>query len=192
MFRKVSAAVILVLNLVVCALAQDRDKGIGVIGDIKEPSSNPVLELKARNKGSDKAFTTICQENCDRSGPTQLPVGTDVAVCFKVTADGYVTLWSRDSKGAIALIYPNKFSHPTKVRAAQVKADTNTCIGETEGFRLTIQPPSGPSEVYLSWTRTEEEALAPEDYLNIGGKSASGSRRASTETMLHYNIINGN
>jgi len=193
MFALKSGAFALTMALLsTCAYAQERNKGIEVSGDVKQPGVDAVIELKARARSGDSGFKTVCEGACDKSGAAQLPIGTDVAVCFKVTADGYVTLWSVDSKGGFALIYPNKFSHPAKTRAAQVKANSSVCIGETETFRLSIRPPNGPSKVYLNWTRTEDEAFGPDDYPVIGGKDARASHPPYAEATLQYNIVSGN
>jgi Domain of unknown function (DUF4384) len=98
-------------------------------------------------------------------------------------------VWSIDSRGGFDLIYPNKYSHPTKTRAAAVKANTTTCIGEDNKFRLTIARPAGASKVYLHWTRTEDEQLGMEDYPVIGRDSRSAPYAS---TILQYEITGQN
>jgi hypothetical protein len=172
--------------------AQERNKGIIVNDTVKQPGVDAALELKARSKSTGQDFKTVCQETCDKAGaPAKLSIGTDVEICFKVTAEGYVTLWSIDSKGGFTLIYPNKLSHPTKTRAAQVKANTNTCVGDSEKYRLTVSSPNGTSKVYLHWTRTEDEALGPEDYPVIGKDIRQGAPPYAAAT-LQYDIVSGN
>ena len=170
------------------AQAQERSKGIEVNPSEKQQGVNIALELKARDR-SGEAFKTLCQDACDRAAPTRLAIGNDVAVCFEVTADGYATVWSIDSKGGFDLIYPNKYSHPTKTRAAPVKAGTQTCIGEDEKFRLTISRPAGPSRVYLHWTRSEDEQLGLDDYPVIGKDTRSSPPYAAA--TLEYEIVGG-
>lgn len=170
------------------AHAQERSKGIEVNATEKQQGVNIALELKARNRAGE-AFKTICEDGCDRAAPTRLAIGHDVAVCFETTTDGFATLWSIDSRGGFDLIYPNKYSHPPKTRAAPVKAGTRTCIGEDEKFRLTIGRPAGPSRVYLHWTRTEDEQLGPDDYPVIG-KDTRGSPPYAAAT-LEYEIVGG-
>jgi len=191
-YRLAAFALTIALVSTGAAAQERRDKGIEVSGDTKQPGVEAVIELKARARSGDAGFKSVCEGTCDKSGPTQLPIGTDVAVCFKVTADGYVTLWSVDSKGGFALIYPNKFSHPNKARAAQVKANSSICIGETETFKLSVRPPNGPSKVYLNWTRTEDEAFGPEDYPVIGGKDVRANHPSYAEATLQYSVVNGN
>ena len=175
-----------------CAAAQERSKGIIVNGTEKQPGVDAVLELKAKKRSIDQDFKTICTQTCDNAvAATKLSLETDVEICFKVTSEGYVTLWSIDSKGDFALIYPNKLSHPTKTRAALVKANTRTCVGDSEKYRLQIAEPRGISKVYLHWTRTEDDALGPEDYPVIGKDVRAGAPPYAAAT-LQYEIVGKN
>jgi len=148
--------------------AEERTKGIVVNGEQRQAGVNVVLELKARTGRSGDFQPICCDTERQAAAPPRVAIGNQVAVCFQTSQDGYVTLWSIDAKGGFDLIYPNPFSHPGKTRAAAVKANTRVCIGEDEKFQLMISTPIGKSQVYLHWTRTEDEQLGTEDYPVVG------------------------
>jgi hypothetical protein len=144
------------------------------------------LELKSREVGDGKGFQPACNPGCGQSGPVKMTLRTEVAICFTATADGYVTVWNIDSQGGFDRIYPNAYSHAEKTRAAAVKANATTCIGEDENFRLKIARPLGISKVYLHWTRTEAEQIGMDDY-PVPGKDARPSPPYAS-TTLQYEI----
>ena len=91
-----------------------------------------------------------------RSGdPVQ--VGDNVVLCFRSSADGWVTVWSHDAEGNVPVrIYPNEYAAETAdERAAAVAAGEETCIGDDDGFRLEVGRPLGDASVYLHYTRRE-------------------------------------
>lgn len=91
-----------------------------------------------------------------RSGdPVQ--VGDSVVLCFRSSADGWVTVWSHDAEGNVPVrIYPNEYAAETAdERAAAVAAGEETCIGDDDGFRLEVGRPLGDASVYLHYTRRE-------------------------------------
>ena len=181
-----------VAALAICgsAHAQERSKGLIVNGEQKLPGHEITMELKTRTGASGAMDSRVVCEDCGTKSltlpPTALAYGTDVAVCFTSNADGYVTLWSIDSKGTFALIYPNRFSHPAKTRAAQVTAGTKTCVGDDTKFRLTTSPPEGRSQLYIHWTKTMDDALSMDTYPVIG-KSEEPSPNY-TAARLQYEI----
>ncbi|MCK1389029.1 DUF4384 domain-containing protein [Bradyrhizobium sp. 21] len=184
--------VLTIALLSTCAVAQERNKGIIVNDAEKQPGVDAVLELKAKTRSIDQEFKAICTQTCGTAGAAaKLALETNVEICFKVTSEGYVTLWSIDSKGGFTLIYPNRLSHPTKARAALVKANTRTCVGDSEKYQLQIAEPKGTSKVYLHWTRTEDDALGPEDYPVIGKDIRAGAPPYAAAT-LQYEITGKN
>ncbi len=93
-----------------------------------------------------------------RSGdPVQ--VGDRVVLCFRSSANGYVTVWSHDADGNVPVrIYPNEYDPETAdERAVRVTAGEETCIGDDDAFRLEVARPLGDASVYLHYT--EREAL---------------------------------
>jgi archaellin len=170
------------------AQAQQRNRGITVDEDSKQTGVELTLDLKVRGKSADQKFASVCDPNCSRADSAKLPLNTEVSVCFKATAEGFVTVWSIDSKGGFDLIYPNKLSHPAAARAAAVTANSTTCIGEDEKFKLKISPPSGASRVYLHWTKTEDEQFGMDDYPVIGRDLRASPPYAATN--VQYDIVN--
>ena len=85
-------------------------------------------------------------------------VGDNVVLCFRSSADGYVTVWSQDAEGDVPVrIYPNEYAAQTAdERAAVVVAGEETCIGDDDGFRLEVGRPLGDASVYLHDTPHEE------------------------------------
>jgi hypothetical protein len=73
------ALMVLTSVLAGTAQAQNRSKGIEVNPVQAQSGIQLALELKARAKSTDE-FKTICGESCDRTGPTRLPLGNQVAV----------------------------------------------------------------------------------------------------------------
>ncbi|UYO54592.1 DUF4384 domain-containing protein [Rhodopseudomonas palustris] len=175
------AAVALCCCLTATVHAQERTNAREVNPDQRQSGVALSLQLKVRDGNG---FKSVCDGDCDRD-LGKLPIGSQVAVCFKATADGYATVWNMDRNGGFDLIYPNKYSHKGNARGAAVKADTTTCIGEDNNFKLLVGPPAGLSQVYLHWTRTEAEQINPADYPVIGRDARSSPSYAST--TLRYN-----
>lgn len=153
------------------------------------------LELRARDRSVGQEFRSASVVSGTREGslqPVKLATGNDIAVCFRATQDGYVTVWSIDSIGALALIYPNPYSHPSKVRGAAVKANTQTCVGEkNDEFKLTVAPPAGKSRVYIYWTRSIGEQIGPEDY-SVVGREMHTRGSGYAERSLDYETVGKN
>ena len=122
-----AAALLVAAALASAAAAQERGRGIEVNGQQRQAGIKIDLELKARDRSTEREFRTVCSGGCDRAAPPMLTLGKEVVVCFQPNADGYVTVWSIDAKGQHDLIFPNKYSHPGKTRAVAVKANARTC-----------------------------------------------------------------
>ena len=176
------------------ARAQERTRAVEVNGNQRQAGVDVSLELRARDRSLGQDFRSVCNRSCSRGAlaPSfKLALGNEVAVCFKANQDGFVTVWSIDSRGAQDLIYPNSYSHPGNVRGAQVRADVRTCIGEKDDkFRLTITEPVGKSRVYLYWTRTLDEQIGMDDYPVIG-RDARAAAPPYAATNLEYEIVGG-
>ena len=150
-------------------------------------------QRRARAQGSGigraENFATLCEERCDRAGPTRLAIGNEVAVCFRSSADGYVTVWSINSKGGFDLIYPNKYSHPKTVAPRRLRRGPHDL--HWRGSEVSAAPPAaGTSRVYLHWTRCEDEQLGLDDYPVIGKDTRASPPYAST--TLQYEVVTGN
>jgi hypothetical protein len=145
---------------------------VATAAQAQDSAVNISLELRARDRAVGQEFRSIALIGGSRDASDQavkLALGNDIAICFQASQDGYVTVWSIDSKGAQDLIYPNKYSHPGKERGGAVKANKRTCVGEKDDpFKLVVSSPTGKSHVYLYWTRTLDEQIAPEDYPSVG------------------------
>ena len=76
-------------------------------------------------------------------------------LCFRSSADGWVTVWSHDAEGNVPVrIYPNEYAAETAdERAAAVAAGEETCIGDDDGFRLEVGRPAGRRVGVLCTTR---------------------------------------
>ena len=121
-----------------------------------------------------------------------VPVGDHVVLCFRSSADGYVTVWSHDAEGNVpARIYPNEFVAETAdERAAAVAAGEETCIGDDDGFRLEVGRPLGQASVYLHYTRREELQFDETAFPQIRATRAP-DRRPYASSYLQYRVVDG-
>ena len=119
-------------------------------------------------------------------------VGDHVVLCFRSSADGYVTVWSHDAEGNVpARIYPNEFVAETAdERAAAVSASEETCIGDDDGFRLEVGRPLGQASVYLHYTRREELQFDETAFPQIRATRAP-DRRPYASSYLQYRVVDG-
>ena len=117
-------------------------------------------------------------------------VGDHVVLCFRATADGYVTVWSHDADGNVpARIYPNEFAAETAdERAAPVAAGEETCIGDDDGFRLEVGRPLGAASVYLHYTRREELQFDETAFPQIRATRAPDPRPYAS-SYLQYRVV---
>ena len=117
-------------------------------------------------------------------------VGDRVVLCFRSSADGYVTVWSHDAVGNVpARIYPNEFVAETAdERAAPVAAGEETCIGDDDGFRLEVGRPLGEASVYLHYTRREELQFDETAFPQIRATRAPDPRPYAS-SYLRYRVV---
>ena len=106
----------------------------------------------------DMRLETVGDRAPVRSGD-MVRIGEQVVICFTSSADGHVTVWSRDAEGNVPVrIYPNEYAAETAgAVAAPVASGEETCLGENGGFRLEVGPPLGEAEIYLHYTRDASE-----------------------------------
>lgn len=134
-------------------------------GDAQKPQRTRSIQVKPDNRfgAVDVELQIETVQRVDgatagvRTGdPVQ--VGDNVVLCFRSSADGYVTVWSQDAEGDVPVrIYPNEYAVETAdERAAAVVAGEETCIGDDDGFRLEVGRPLGYASVYLHYTPREE------------------------------------
>ena len=142
-------------------------------------------------------------------GVPRLPAGSPVDLCFESSTDGYVSLWSHDADGGTPVrILPNEYADATNdERGVAVQAGTRRCFSdllEGQGVSLRVQPPYGVAEVYLHFSGTREEQIAPGDFPSIGNRtfnpgpscdqaqSRSGARDHDApyaSTTLRYEVV---
>ena len=117
-------------------------------------------------------------------------VGDRVVLCFRSSADGYVTVWSHDAEGNVpARIYPNEFAAETAdERAAPVAAGEESCIGDDDGFRLEVGRPLGDASVYLHYTRREELQFDETAFPQIRATRAPDPRPYAS-SYLQYRVV---
>ena len=117
-------------------------------------------------------------------------VGDHVVLCFRSSADGYVTLWSHDAEGSVpARIYPNEFAIETAdERAAPVVAGEETCIGDDDGFRLEVGPPLGHASVYLHYTWSEKLQFDDTAFPQIRATRAPDPRPYAS-SYVRYRVV---
>ena len=119
-----------------------------------------------------------------------VPVGDLVVLCFRSSADGYVTVWSHDAAGNVPVrIYPNEYAAETAdERAAPVAARVETCIGDDDGFRLEVGRPLGDASVYLHYTREEVLQFDETAFPQIRATRAP-DRRPYASSYLEYRVV---
>ena len=120
----------------------------------------------------------------------RVAVGDHVVLCFRASADGYVTVWSHDAEGSVpARLYPNEFAAETAAeRAAAVAAGEETCIGDDDGFRLEVNPPLGHASVYLHFTRREELQFDETAFPRIRASRAPDPRPYAS-SFVRYRVV---
>lgn len=120
----------------------------------------------------------------------EVAVGDRVVLCFRSSADGYVTVWSHDAAGNVpARIYPNEFVAETAAeRAVPVTAGEETCIGDDDGFRLEVGRPLGQASVYLHYTRQEDLQFDETAFPQIRATRAPDPRPYAS-SYLRYRVV---
>ena len=120
----------------------------------------------------------------------ELAVGGRVVLCFRSSADGYVTIWSHDAGGNVpARIYPNEFAAETAAeRAVPVTAGEETCLGDDDGFRLEVRRPLGEASVYLHYTRREDLQFDETAFPRIRATRAPDLRPYAS-SRLRYRVV---
>lgn len=124
-----------------------------------------------------------------RSGDA-VAVGERVVICFTSSAAGWVTVWSRDAAGNVPVrIYPNEYAGATADDvAAPVEAGAETCLGDGDGFRLEVGPPTGEAEVYLHYTREASEQFDETAFPQIRTTRDPDSRPYASR-HLQYRVV---
>ena len=119
-----------------------------------------------------------------------MTVGEAVVICFRSSADGYVTIWSHDAEGNVPVrIYPNEFAAATADDiAAQVQSGVETCIGDDDGFRLEVARPLGEASVYMHYTRDEDMQFDETAFPEIRATRDPDSRPYAS-TRVTYNVV---
>ena len=118
-------------------------------------------------------------------------VGDAVVLCFRSSADGFVTVWSHDAEGNVPVrIYPNEFAAETaEERAAPVRAGEEACIGDDDdGFRLEVGRPLGEASVYLHYTRREDQQFDDTAFPQIRATRAPDPRPYAS-SYFRYRIV---
>ena len=117
-------------------------------------------------------------------------VGDNVVLCFRSSADGYVTVWSQDAEGDVPVrIYPNEYAALTAdERAAAVVAGEETCIGDDDGFRLEVGRPLGDASVYLHYTPREELQFDDTAFPQIRATRAPDPRPYAS-SYVRYRVV---
>ena len=121
-----------------------------------------------------------------------VPVGDLVVLCFRSSADGYVTVWSHDAEGNVpARIYPNEYAVETVDDVAvPVEAGMEMCIGDDDGFRLEVGRPLGDASVYLHYTRDEVLQFDETAFPQIRATRSPDSRPYASR-YLQYRVVDG-
>lgn len=168
------------------AWAADRSRGVAV-------QQNAGLGLAATLMLHDRATGDWRPA---RGGEPALQVGQRIAICLESAAAGYVSIWSRTDDGAAPVrVLPNDFTpEDRRNRGARVTAGERLCLGDDEGYRFTITPPTGMAEVYFHWTQSAEKQFGPEDMpvISDGGPSSRALSRAApgySARTLVYRVV---
>lgn len=153
------------------------------------------IELSLRTLDSTRSLRTELSATTRSPTPRGLPelrLGDFAEICFSVTADGYITVWSRSAAGRPVVIYPNSFSHPGESSTAvSLAGGDRQCIGADERFRLRVSGQAGAvSSVYVHWTPGAAGQLGDDDFPVIGDRSAVSSDTAShAGSTIEYRIV---
>ena len=165
--------------------------------DAQRPQRTRSIQVKPDNRfeGVELALRLEAAPRAD--GPSRavlsgdrVQVGNHVVLCFRASANGYVTVWSHDAAGSVpARIYPNEFAAETAAeRAAAIAADEETCIGDDDGFRLQVNPPLGSASVYLHFTRREELQFDETAFPQIRASRAPDPRPYAS-SFVRYRVV---
>lgn len=129
-----------------------------------------------------------------KDGDPQLRVGDRVVVCFTVSLEGWVSLWSDDAEGKEEKIYPNSHSRTESRTGVAVAAGEENCVGEQgDTFRLRVMRPLGASAIRAVWTRNAEDQGKLEDTVAVGGSKSLGPGnslgRTHATNVLDYTVV---
>ncbi len=165
-------------------------------GAQKPPRSRSIL-VKPDNRFGEVEIE-LHLETVRRVDGSTAPVGSDepvqvgdaVVLCFRSSAEGFVTVWSHDAEGNVPVrIYPNEFAAETAdERAAPVRAGEEACIGDDDGFRLEVGRPPGEASVYLHYTRREDQQFDETAFPQVRATRAPDPRPYAS-SHLRYRIV---
>ena len=168
-----------------------------LLAEAQRPRRTRSITVKPDNRFGEVSLD-LQLETLGRAGGARDGVGSDGAVqvgdhvvlCFRSSADGYVTVWSHDAEGNVpARIYPNEFAAETAdERAAAVAAGEETCIGDDDGFRLEVGRPLGEASLYLHYTRREELQFDETAFPQIRATRAPDPRPYAS-SYLQYRVV---
>jgi hypothetical protein len=94
--------------------------------------------------------------------------GDWLEVCLRSRDDGFITLWSYGSNGNPTLLYPNEVTHPGRKEAVEIRAGQRQCVGKKDkGNYLKVVGPAGNGRLSAVWTRTLEENVPGDAYVEL-------------------------
>lgn len=123
--------------------------------------------------------------------PFLLDAGDEISICVSAPNAGFVSVWSRTPVDShLDRLYPNDFTHEENTRAAAIDTDEKVCIGSaTDPYRIRVTNDQGESEIYVMWTRSVDDQLAPDDVVIIDDRTGARNRpRAFAATTMTYNV----
>ena len=165
--------------------------------DAQRPQRTRSIQVKPDHRFENVELALRLEAARRAGGPSRavhsgdrVQVGDHVVLCFRASANGYVTVWSHDAEGSVpARIYPNEFVAETAAeRAAAVAAGEETCIGDDDGFRLEVNPPLGNASVYLHFTRREELQFDQTAFPQIRASRAPDPRPYAS-SHVRYRVV---
>jgi len=103
----------------------------------------------------------------------ELRIGETVAICFKASRAGFVTLWNVSAEEKVARIFPNAFQ-PASAEAMAVEGGREYCAGkEGDPFRFQVGGPPGLDDLYLLWATDPALHPAPAAFAEAGAFAAA-------------------
>ncbi|MCC6006314.1 MAG: hypothetical protein JJU40_01400 [Rhodobacteraceae bacterium] len=191
----------------VCALAAVAALGSGAAPAFGSERLSPVavpkqqamdgveIELSLRTLDGSRALRqeiVATTRSPTTRGLPELKLGDYAEICFAVTSDGYITVWSRSADNRPVVIYPNSFSHAgEEATAVVITGGERHCIGADDRFRLRVSGRAGAvSTVYVHWTPGAGAQLGSDDFPAIGDRSPAPSGQAAhAGSTIEYRIV---